>query len=167
MSNQQVTTPTETAEIIDITPVSLRRWCDYHAAHLSPGANPPAGQARRFTGRDIEVLKMVKQLREQGFTVARINEQLATLTFAEIDTSEQDTEPVALQPASPDAQHSTPAVIVALDDLQELIRAIQQGNQATQQTQRDFVVGLALGALGMGLLIILLLLLAVLYGGFR
>jgi len=79
MSKQKATPPTETAEIIDITPVSLRRWCDYHAAHLSPGANPPAGQARRFTGRDIEVLKTVKQLREQVFTVARINEQLATL----------------------------------------------------------------------------------------
>jgi len=36
-------------------------------------ANPPAGQARRFTGRDLEVLKHVKSLRAQGLTVARIN----------------------------------------------------------------------------------------------
>jgi hypothetical protein len=113
------------------------------------------------------VLRHVKALRDEGLQTIAINEQLATLTFAEIDTSEQAASAVALAPTAPDAPTATPAPLLVLDDLQTLIRAIQQGNQTTQPTQRDFVVGLALGFLVACALFLLLLLLAVLYGGFR
>jgi len=46
--------PTFTAELLGIKPLTLRRWCEYHAEHLSPGTNPPSGQARRFTDKDIK-----------------------------------------------------------------------------------------------------------------
>ena|SRR6476661_8944325 len=167
MSEQLTNTPHQTAEMLGITPVTLRRWCEYHAAHLSPGANPLAGKARRFTGKDIEVLKHVRSLRDRGLTTGDINEQLQTLTFAEIDTSEQDDTAVALAQTAQEAQGLTPAMHVALDDLRMQIRAIQQTNQATGKHQRDYVQGIALGALGMGVLVMILIGLAVLYGGFR
>ena len=80
----------EAAEAIDVSIHSLRRWCEWHSTHLSPGANPPAGQARRLTGVDIEVLRHVKALRSEGLQTVAINEQLAGLTFAEIDTEDSN-----------------------------------------------------------------------------
>jgi DNA-binding transcriptional MerR regulator len=162
-------TPHATANMLGITPVTLRRWCAAHAAYLSPLANPPErGTARRFTGKDIEVLKHVQSLRAHGTTEAKINEQLRTLTFAEIDNSEQDTDIVeAPQDAQDaqnalDAQHSTPALTVALFDLERRIDAKIEAIQRSREP--SFVVGLGLGAIGMGILFLLLIGLAVLYG---
>ncbi len=89
----QTFTPNEVAELTGIAAHNVRRWSEYHAMYLSGSANPPTGQARRFTGRDIEVLKHVDCLRKLGLTVPVINEQLKGLTFAEIDAP-----PDALQP---------------------------------------------------------------------
>lgn len=161
-------TPHNTADTLGITPFTLRRWCDYHAAYLSPSANPPAGQARRFTGRDLEVLKHVKSLRAQGLTVARINEQLAPLTFAEIDNSEQATDLVEAPQDAQTAQDRTDsalAVRVALVDLERLIDAKLEAIQ--QAKEPSFTMGLLLGVVGMGIIFLVGLGLAVLYGGFR
>lgn len=161
-------TPHNTADTLGITPFTLRRWCDYHAAYLSPSANPPAGQARRFTGRDLEVLKHVKSLRAQGLTVARINEQLAPLTFAEIDNSEQDTDIVEAPQDAQNAQDRTDsalAVRVALDDLEKRFDA----KLAVLQRSREpsFFVGFGAGFIAALLFVIVIVLLATLYGGFR
>ena len=161
-------TPHNTADTLGITPFTLRRWCDYHAAYLSSSANPPAGQARRFTGRDLEVLKHVKSLRAQGLTVARINEQLAPLTFAEIDTNEQDTKVVEAPQDAQNAQERTGThqlMRVALDDL----RTEFDAKLAVLQRRREpsCFVGLGLGFIAALLFVIVIVLLAVLYGGFR
>ena len=161
-------TPHNTADTLGITPFTLRRWCDYHAAYLSPSANPPAGQARRFTGRDLEVLKHVKSLRAQGLTVARINEQLAPLTFAEIDNSEQDTDIVEAPQdaqAAQDRTDSALAVRVALDDLEKRFDAKLEAIQ--QVKEPSFFVGFGAGFIAALLFVIVIVLLAVLYGGFR
>ena len=163
-------TPHNTADTLGITPFTLRRWCDYHAAYLSPSANPPAGQARRFTGRDLEVLKHVKSLRAQGLTVARINEQLAPLTFAEIDNSEQDTDIVeAPQDAqtAQDARHATPASTVALDDLEKLLEALERSRIKEDKITSHSLTMFGAGFIAALLFVIVIVLLAVLYGGFR
>ena len=161
-------TPHNTADTLGITPFTLRRWCDYHAAYLSPSANPPAGQARRFTGRDLEVLKHVKSLRAQGLTVARINEQLAPLTFAEIDNSEQDTDIVEAPQDAQNAQDRTDAALavrVALDDLEKRFDAKLEAIQRVREP--SFFVGFGAGFIAALLFVIVIVLLAVLYGGFR
>jgi len=163
-------TPHNTANTLGITPFTLRRWCDYHAAYLSPLANPPAGQARRFTGRDLEVLKHVKSLRAQGSTVARINEQLAPLTFAEIDTNEQDTKVVEAPQDAQDAQDArlaTPAPIVALDDLKTLIGALESSRIKEDKITRHSLTMFGAGFIAALLFVLVIVGLAVLYGGFR
>ena len=121
-------TPHSTANMLEITPVTLRRWCAAHAEFLSSGANPPErGEARRFTGRDIEVLKHIKSLRAQGKTEAKINEQLRTLTFPEIeiiDTPGLNENNVLDAPSSlQDAQQAFLTPVRLLEDLEKRIEA--------------------------------------------
>lgn len=153
--------------MLGITPVTLRRWCAAHASYLSPLANPPErGTARRFTGKDIEVLKHVQSLRAHGLTEAKINEQLRTLTFAEIDNSEQnvDTEPTTDLPVQQETSHNALALRVALDDLEKRFDA---KFAALERNRRDAFVMFGAGFLAAGVLFLLLIGLAVLYGGFR
>lgn len=109
----------EAAETVGVTIHSLRRWCEWHKAHLSPGANPDAGQPRRVTCVDVEVLRHVKALRSEGLQTVAINEQLAGLTFAEIDTEDRsasDSEEIAPTAAQEKLQQ-TPGPIMAPDTL--------------------------------------------------
>ena len=156
--------PTFTAELLGIKPLTLRRWCEYHAEHLSPGTNPPSGQARRFTDKDIEILKHVKHLRSQGFNTATINAQLAGLTFAEVVTAERseddggDSEELAPL-ASPGELQSPQALVMVVESLQRQIDGIQQARRFD-----------AVGLVGLGIVIGLVfatmfIALASLYGG--
>jgi len=153
MTEHLTNTPHATAAMLEITPVTLRRRCEYHAAHLSAGANPPAGKARRFTGRDLEVFKHVRSLRAQGLTVADINEQLAGLTFAVVDTDEQnagDSEELASVAAQEGLQQAQ-GIIVALEAMQRQIDGLQ-AERANRRAgwERDaliFIIGLGVGVL--------------------
>jgi len=167
MTEHLTNTPHATAAMLEITPVTLRRRCEYHAAHLSAGANPPAGKARRFTGRDLEVLKHVRSLRAQGLTVADINEQLAGLTFAVVETDEQTvTNSEELAPhASQEGLQSTQALIMVVESLQSEVNAIKQANQEASRRRFDTVTVLGLG-ICIGLLFAVgMIVLAWLYGG--
>ncbi len=142
--------------MLEITPVTLRRWCEYHAEHLSPGANPPAGKARRFTGRDLEVFKHVRSLRAQGLTVSDINEQLQALTFAVVDTDEQsagDSEEIAPR-ASQEGLQQTPGPIMAPEYFISIERRFEALEAARQEDRRDRFDRLTM--LGLGICIGLL-----------
>ena len=62
-------TPTETynparaAAAAGIPPSTLRLWAKVYNEFMSPGANPPPGEERRFTAADVEVMRAVAQLR--------------------------------------------------------------------------------------------------------
>lgn len=156
----QTFTPNEAAILIGTAAHNVRRWTEYHGAHLSPLATPPPGQARRYNGRDIEVLKHVKALRAQGLTVPVINEQLTGLTFAEIDTTPVDSEELAPL-ASQEGPQQAPAVLMVLNDLQRQIDAIQQANRSRLDSVTLLGVGVCIGLLFAAILIGL----AWLYGG--
>ena len=161
---EQTFTPNEAAQMVGTAAHNVRRWTEYHAAHLSPLATPAPGQARRYTGRDVEVLKHVKALRAQGLTVPVINEQLAGLTFAEIDTTAADSEELAPL-ASPGELQSTQALIMVVESLRSEVNAIQQARQEERHNRIDTVTAIGLG-LCMGLLFCAILIgLAWLYGG--
>lgn len=157
-------TPNEMAEQLDITPHTLRRWCAYHGAYLSPGANPPTGQARRFTGRDLEVLKQAKLLREGGLTVAAINKQLGTLTFTEIDTEEDIEETTEAQPDNSLAVKNDVALMLTVQAIQAHDRrldAMETSLKEVQQTEhkllRDFIFAFMAGAVIMLILVLILI----------
>jgi len=160
----------EAAEAIDVSIHSLRRWCEWHKAHLSPGANPDPGHARRLTGVDIEVLRHVKALRSEGLQTVAINEQLAGLTFAEIDTSAHgagDREEIAPTAAQEKLQQ-TPGPIMAPEYFMSIERRFEALEAARQEDRRDRFDQLTMLGLGVcfGLLFCAILIgLAWLYGG--
>jgi DNA-binding transcriptional MerR regulator len=168
MSEHLTNTPHATAAMLEITPVTLRRWCEYHAAHLSAGANPLSGKARRFNGRDIEVLRHVRSLRAQGLTATDINVQVAGLTFAVIESDEQSpSADTAIAPTStaPDAAQASPAILVSLDAMQRQIDAIQQVTNEGKRIQRDTIYLISIGIMIGMLFTVGMIVLAWLYGG--
>lgn len=142
-------TPHSTANMLEITPVTLRRWCAAHAEFLSPGANPPErGEARRFTGRDIEVLKHIKFLRAQGKTEAKINEQLRTLTFPEIEPGDQ-ADALTVPPASPEGPGVAQWPVPVQNDLGLRLDRLERSLVEVQGEARPrwwwFVAGVGVG----------------------
>jgi DNA-binding transcriptional MerR regulator len=170
MSEHLTNTPHATATMLEITPVTLRRWCEYHAAYLSAGANPPSGKARRFTGRDLEVFKHVRSLRAQGLTVADINEQLSNITFAVVDNSEQsagDSEELAPTAAQAGLQQ-TPGPIMAPEyfmSIERRFEALEAARQEDRDKRIDTVTAIGLGFASGLLFCAILIGLAWLYGG--
>lgn len=154
-------TPTQMIEHLEIKPITLRRWCATYGAHLSPGANPAPGVARKFTGRDLQVFNYVRSMRDQGIGAAQINDQLAGLTFAEIDHSEPDDD-------QPDDQQieSVTAVTGAASlpaDL-SVYNALDQRLALLERRRFDSITLIGLG-FGLGLLfMVAMLLLASIYG---
>src|SRR5262245_40062110 len=71
---------------LDVPTHQLRRWCKYHAAHLSLEANPAeSGIERRLTERDIAVLSSVRDMRAQGLTSVLINVRLQSVKVGEVE----------------------------------------------------------------------------------
>ena len=130
---------------LGITPITLRRWCSYHRQYLSPGANPGEGVTRRFTGRDLEVFKHVRTLRDQGANTEQINEQLKGLTFPEILGPDALTVP----PASPEGLHSPQLPVRALDDHETRLGRLERSLVEVQGEARPrwwwFVAGVGVG----------------------
>ncbi len=54
-------TVSQVADRLGVTFPTVRNWARRYAAHLSDGANPPAGVDRTFTERDVNVLAYVGQ----------------------------------------------------------------------------------------------------------
>jgi DNA-binding transcriptional MerR regulator len=164
--------PHEAAILTGVSVHSIRRWCEYHAAYLSPRANPESGVQRRLTPRDVEVMKHVKSLRDDGLSVNLINEQLAGLTFAEIDSDPStDSRAIAL-PTAQEAPQSTPGALVTVDtivDIQRQIATLQQSVNEVKQAPRrlEWFSGFGFGFVAALLFVLVILGLAVLYGGLR
>ena len=161
--------PHETASLLGLTPATLRRWCEYHKDYLSPDTQPSAGQSRRFTNRDIEVLRHCKHLRAQGLTVTSINEQLAGLTFPEVDTDEQDTSaPPGEAITAPPAQQDGQGAALALQPSYTAIERVEARLDRLERSREPaLIIGIGIGFIGALLFVIVILIVAVLYGGFR
>jgi len=164
MTDHLPITPGKIIEQLQITPITLRRWCGYHKARLSTGANPGAGVTRTFTGRDLAVLTHVRSLRDQGLNTEQINEQLERITFAEIET-EANGEENALESSQnePDGPGTILAPIVALDDLQTRVALLERSAIEAKQSQREYIQGVAVGFIGAAVFFLILLLLISIY----
>src|SRR5436190_7158524 len=120
---------TQAAIKLQVSPNTLRNWSEQYSAFLSATARPGTLPERRFTDKDLTVLTYIKQLRSEGMEkpqiIERLNEthfQDAELLAPEAITLQEATE-TTLQPASPDAQHLTPALMVVVNDLEKRIDA--------------------------------------------
>ncbi len=168
---QTTITPAIAAQRLGVEVYTVRRWCDWHATHLSASASPGAGALRRLTQSDIEVLSMVRDLRAQGLHTETINEQLEGVTFAVVDTDEQSaadsTELASV--GSQEGQQATQAIVIVVESLQKRFDALEaahhQIRQEDRQSRDDMVKGFAIGFLVAGFLFLGMVLLSWLYGG--
>ena len=73
---------------------TIRNWTREYAPHLSPDANPPTGTERRYTERDVAVLRLVHEWREQRIGTAEIHNRLqdATIPIVEVAAVDESTE---------------------------------------------------------------------------
>lgn len=105
--------PNEAAQLIGVSVHSIRRWCNEHSAALSAAASPQPGAPRQLDDRDLEVLRMVRDLRAQGMTTLAINDRLAETTFATVDS-------VELAPAAQKLPDSPETALMILDALERI-----------------------------------------------
>lgn len=138
-------TPAQVAGMLETDGSTIRRWCSWHAAHLSDSASPPPGGRRLLTAHDVEVLREVRRLRIAGLTTPAINEQLAHRTFAVVDSQTALTEPPQ---GAPGAQESA---LVVLRDVVGPLAARVEALEA--QRQRVDVVFVAVAAFIAGLIV--------------
>ena len=153
IANEQTITASEAARRVGVEVYTLRRWCEWHSVHLSPGANPGEGQNRRLTLRDVEVLRHVRTLRDNGLQTKQINEQLQGIAFAVPDSPEATPEP-------PESITGDLAPILGIDS-QMAVRALVGRLDAIERSQRDRFTWFLFGFLACGVVFGLLLLLAI------
>jgi DNA-binding transcriptional MerR regulator len=138
LSSQRLTVG-EAAQAVGVEPHTLRRWCGYHAAHLSEGANPAGnGVARRLTWRDVEILRSVRTLRAQGLTVEQVNERLPDVVVGEV-VSAQESQPLTPAPLQPSAEVDSA--------LQVRVQLLYDQVQEIKQRQLSVVTAFAAGAI--------------------
>ena len=116
---------------------------------------PTNGQARRFTDRDVDILKHIKTLRDQGGTVAIINEQLGELTFPEIDEP-ADVAPEAV-PALNLGQGGAQLPAVVYLDLVRRLEAVEGLEQRLRKNHISLLTAFGVGVLVAGVFFGLLL----------
>lgn len=172
MPEQSTIIPARLADQLGITIITLRRWCVAFGDHLSPGANPLPGVARRFTYRDREVLRYVKQERDQGRSLAEIADQLVDLSFPDIvdptddQPADQPAQPTTIE-AHPDPRnegYNVPLVQVAREDIVRLFTRVEALEQSQEKSRQNRVSDIVLGVLlALGFMVVILLL-ASIYG---
>ena len=71
-------TVSDIAERCDVSPQTVRTWCNTFNEWLSPSATPPAGEVRTFTSDDLNVLDLVADMRVKRIGYEDIKTALAS-----------------------------------------------------------------------------------------
>ena len=146
-----VYTVAEAAAASGISPTQVRNWVSQFADHLSPSANPPAGQARQLSPTDVATLQRVAELRAAGVAYADIPAQLP-------DQAADLMPSIEIQPA-PTAQNALESTIAPVElisaiegrfqSIQGELQRLQQAQAASEQKQvgqiTTFAAGLIVG----------------------
>lgn len=153
--------PHDVAGMFDVSVMTVRRWAEYHKAHLSESANPSPGKPRSFTWADVENFRQIKAWRDEGLSVDAINTRLTNNVTEPLTSTVTDNSAVAL-PTSQEWLQQAPAMLVVLNDLEKRMDA---KFEVLQQARRFDAVGFV----GIGIIIgiafcTLLIALASLYG---
>ena len=148
--------PAQVAALLGVNVGTIRRWTTAHSAHLSHSAAPVPGGRRKLTARDLEVLRAVAAMRDEGLTTDAINARLGGLTIAVPDSPSRPTE--AQEEPQALALRDFP-IQTYIEPLTARIAALERSHEASQRAQRHWLVAFALGAIAMGVLILIILLL--------
>jgi len=142
------------AALLGVNVGTIRRWTTAHSAHLSHSATPASGGRRKLTPRDLEVLRAVAAMRDEGLATDAINERLAGMAFAVPISTEQPHETTETPQAL--ALRDLP-IQTYMEPLTARIAAIERSHEASQRAQRHWLYGFALGMITMGVLILIFL----------
>ena len=138
--------PHDVAGMFDVSVMTVRRWAEYHKAHLSESANPSPGKPRSFTWADVEQFRQIKTWRDEGLSVDAINTRLTNNVTEPITSTVTDNSAIAL-PTSPEGLQQAPAMLVVLNDLEKRIDAkIEVLHQARRFDAVGFIgIGIIIG----------------------
>jgi DNA-binding transcriptional MerR regulator len=78
--------PGETAEILQIADSTLRKYSRHFASHFSQHAQR---QPRRFTEKDVFLLQHICKLRDQGYLLKDIDNQLSQLDLEGVPAADE------------------------------------------------------------------------------
>lgn len=115
--------------MFNISPASVRIWANDFADYLSPSANPPAGQTRKFTDNDIRVFATISRLKDFNNTVDEIK--------TELENGVLDDAPVQVPNELVDIAGNSAVLLIIekLDDFEERLSALETGGDARLQNQ--------------------------------
>jgi DNA-binding transcriptional MerR regulator len=164
---------------LQVSPNTLRNWSDQYADFLSEAARPGHLPERKFADKDMTVLTYIKQLRAEGMKEDSIKTRLSETKFNDTEILQAGTSALQVDVAiasvdAQDARDGSFAPIVGQDYLMSIERrfeALQVSVDEVKRTpvtsQRDGVIMFGVGFVAALLLMIAIIGLAVLYGGFR
>jgi len=119
----------EVAELLGISPSTLRAWTKRFAEFLSPeAANPPPRKRRRYTDEDVALLMEVKGLREQGFGYTHILWRLRNLREGRSEST-----------SLAEVEDKGAPVVAAFADILRSVAAGQDILLNSQQATRDLL----------------------------
>ncbi len=163
-------TTKQTANILQVAPNTLRNWSDQYADYLSESARPGAQPERRFTDKDLTVLTYIKQLRSEGMKEDGIKSRLSETSFNDVEilqpaTTTLQSEPATALPTVQEEHHNAPALLMVMNDLEKRIDAKIAALERSREP--SFTVGIGIGFIAALLFVLVIVGIAVLYGGFR
>jgi DNA-binding transcriptional MerR regulator len=120
--------PQQLAQVLNITPTTLRRWAGKeYAEFLSPAGQGINGAKRSFTEQDSRILAWIAQMRTQNTSPKDI---LMTLRSAKANNWHD------LPPMPGGMSHDEPIAVVPREAVEERLRALQE----RYETQLQLIV---------------------------
>lgn len=154
--------PSDAAKACNVSVNTIRGWIRDFGEHFTPEARGEGGN-RLLSDKDLNTLQYIASLRSNGLQRDAIAQRLQETSIGEAETLVDVQKPaIALQP-TPAAPSADFAALVALNDLQSQITALQQAKEEVKRSrQRDtliYLLGFASGILlAVGLLAVAALL---------
>ena len=142
----QVYSTAQAAKLTGVSEASIRNYARQYGAHLSPGANPPAGQARAMLEADLTLLAFIREQTAAGVGHLEIAAQIAAGELAGFTWSPPEQGQGQAEEAAGvhlEARTSQPAALV----LQEVARSLAGVMAAELGQAREVAQGLAVQVL--------------------
>ena len=125
MSEARYYKPKDAAELLDISPATLRRWSDLFAPALSEDAAPEeSGTRRRYSEDDIGVFRYAARLLADGHQIGEVSELLKVATPADLASPDREPEAAQSEPEPLSGQEWPPEPAPGQDQPPEPLMAL-------------------------------------------
>lgn len=149
------------AKTVNVSASTIRGWCVSFADYLSDATRPESGKERRFTDLDVSTLQRIKELRDEGKSVADIGATLAAEPVTELQPYLDVTVTplqVVTEPSEPSEPLQLPEVLSStLGSINERLGRLEATAEADKAYRANYTVVFLAGVIA-GLLFLVLLL---------